>query len=302
MSDFILRINGNTRCPGGINFPSSPEDWGPGPFFAKRTKASPSTRVDGTKSGAPDAGDRVYVWVIESGDNSHGRGLTAVATVASVTEETDRFCLMLSDITLLKKPISVDRALAGAPRAKIIAEIKRFRPERIWSLSEADVAAIEDLITQAGGLETTSAADPMADALRRDAEGVERAIADRKMNLVKARPDQQAFRQAALARHDERCVFTDTRVVEVLEAAHVIPHTGAPEFERPENCLLLRRDVHALFDLFLLSIDPVTDRIVVSRKLEGSAYADLDGIHVDHRLARSALDFHHRRFVETERS
>ncbi|ULB11823.1 HNH endonuclease [Cereibacter azotoformans] len=302
MSNFILRINGDTRCPGGINVPRGLDQWASRPFFAKRIKTGPSTRVDGTKSGPPTAGDRVYIWVIESGDNSHGRGLTAVATVANVTDETDRYCLTLSDLILLKTPVSVDWALARVPQALIIAEIKRFRPERIWMLSKADVAAVEKLISLAGGLLGIAVADPMTEALERHAEAVEVALAERKMTLVKPRPGQAAFRAAAFLRHGERCVFTGTSVPEALEAAHVIPHTGAPEFECPENCLLLRRDVHALFDLFFLSIDPATAEIVVSEKLDGSPYEDLRGTCIDHRLARSALDFHFGRFRERERS
>nr|WP_290428741.1 HNH endonuclease [Defluviimonas salinarum] len=207
---------------------------------------------------------------------------------------------MVSGLALLRNPASVDRAVASAPTARIVAEIKRFRPERIWGLSEADVTVIEQLIAGAGGLQSFPATDPIADALRRNGEGIETAIAQRKQAWIKPRPGQAEFRKAAFERHRGQCVFTETDVAEALEAAHVIPHTGEPEFERPENSLLLRRDVHALFDLFLLSIDPATASIVVSRKLDGSPYEDLRKTPVDHQLARSALEFHYQHFLETE--
>ena len=51
--------------------------------------------------------------------------------------------------------------------------------------------------------------------------------------------------------------MTGCRVVDVLEAAHISPYRG-PEDHNSQNGLLLRSDIHTLFDLDLLGINPET--------------------------------------------
>ncbi|VVT33600.1 conserved hypothetical protein [Roseovarius sp. EC-HK134] len=296
MSAFILKINGDTRCPGGINIPSSIQDWAHGDFFTKRITPSPSTYADGKNGPEPEQGDRVYIWVNENGKDSRGGGLTAVATISLIEPETDRYRLKLSDLAILKNWIGMNRAYAAFPSSRLVNELKRYRLERIWALGEDDIHTIEALIETAGGLRLGTDIDPISEALLQSSENIKAAIVERKSALAKIRPGQAAFREAAIERHNGRCVFTKTSTLEVLEAAHVIPHTGEPQFERPDNSLLLRRDVHALFDLFLLGLDPVTGKILVSPKLENSIYAKLQGRVVDHKLAPAALSFHAEQF------
>ena len=298
MSDLLLRINGDTRCPGGINVPKHPDDWEPGVFSAKLVRSAPSTFADGTKGSAPAVGDRIYVWVIESGKNSHGRGLTAIADVDDVGEDSDGYRLATSNIQLLSNPLSFDRAFAHAPGAKILNALNKYRLERIWRVTEDDREVLEELIAYTGGIQGSYHKDPIAEALERKKDEIEGELQQRKQAWIKPRPEQAEFRKQSVERHSGRCVFTGNGVKEALEAAHVIPHTGAAEFERPENNLLLRRDIHALFDLFLISIDADSGKIVISPDLNGSPYEDLRGKAVDHKLATSALEFHYQKFCE----
>jgi hypothetical protein len=92
---------------------------------------------------------------------------------------------------------------------------------------------------------------------------------------VNERSGQGPFRQALL-RESEACAFTGTPVKEALEAAHIMPYRGI-QTNDPDNGLLLRADVHALFDRGLLRIDPGNGRIQIDVALEGSVYKDLDG-------------------------
>lgn len=299
MSDFLLRINGDTRCPKGINVPANQDDWASGVFFAKLIKSAPSRRADGTKAGAPRKEDRVYIWVNESGPESNGDGLTAVAWIKDVVPEEKRYRFDTDGLELLRKPVPFDRAYANAPSARIIAAVKAYRPERIWSLSDTDTEVLEDLIAVSGGFQKTDQGDPIGEAIERNLDDIEAELPRRKQSWIKPRPGQTEFRRQSLERHGGKCAFTGTGVEEALEAAHVIPHTGAAEFERSENNLLLRRDIHALFDLFLLSIEPDSGTILVSAQLDGSPYEELRGKFVDHKLAASALRFHYKQFCET---
>jgi len=67
------------------------------------------------------------------------------------------------------------------------------------------------------------------------------------------REGQPAFRKAILERCEGRCVITGTKLQQVLDAAHIIPYNG-PGTNHVENGLMLRKDIHRLFDLGLIRI------------------------------------------------
>lgn len=66
-----------------------------------------------------------------------------------------------------------------------------------------------------------------------------------------ARENQRAFKEMLIARYGRRCAVTRTSVEAVLEAAHIHPYAcgGA---DHPDNGLLLRVDIHRLFDADLV--------------------------------------------------
>ncbi|MCP4107918.1 MAG: HNH endonuclease [Desulfobacteraceae bacterium] len=72
---------------------------------------------------------------------------------------------------------------------------------------------------------------------------------------IRERRGQQQFRDALRARYGDRCLVTGCDVLAVLEAAHIKPYRGKDD-HHPENGLLLRSDIHTLFDLDLLGIEP----------------------------------------------
>jgi len=82
------------------------------------------------------------------------------------------------------------------------------------------------------------------------------AKAKRRWTQVKDRPGQPAFR-TLLEETYVTCCLTGNRVSEALEAAHIDDFEGR-EFDHPQNGLLLRRDLHALFDCGILGIHPTT--------------------------------------------
>jgi predicted restriction endonuclease len=82
-------------------------------------------------------------------------------------------------------------------------------------------------------------------------------------------------------------------VPEALEAAHIMPHSGDPNLDQAENGLLLRRDLHALFDAFLWSINPNSGLLHVSERLNCTDYAKLAGRKVRHKAAPEHLKCHY---------
>jgi hypothetical protein len=72
---------------------------------------------------------------------------------------------------------------------------------------------------------------------------------------IRERRGQQHFRDLLRVRFGDCCLVTGCTVLAVLEAAHIKPYQGEQD-NHPENGLLLRADVHTLFDLDLLGIEP----------------------------------------------
>ncbi len=83
--------------------------------------------------------------------------------------------------------------------------------------------------------------------------------------LAPQRLGQQAFQAVVLNAYHGRCAVTGDRIRPVLQAAHIRPLPAGGE-HRLDNGLLLRSDVHTLFDRGYLAIDP-EHRLVVSRQL-----------------------------------
>ena len=90
------------------------------------------------------------------------------------------------------------------------------------------------------------------------------------------RRGQLAFRKKLLTAYKGRCAITGCKIEEVLEAAHIISFKG-PDTNRVANGLLLRADLHTLFDLSLLAVDSNTMTVIVSPVLKGSCYAEYQG-------------------------
>lgn len=76
----------------------------------------------------------------------------------------------------------------------------------------------------------------------------------RTLKGIKIREGQPEFRRGLLNLYNEKCVVTGCEVKEVLEAAHITPYKGK-ETNDISNGLLLRADIHTLWDKYLLTID-----------------------------------------------
>src|SRR5262249_25256052 len=79
---------------------------------------------------------------------------------------------------------------------------------------------------------------------------------------IRARRGRQQCRDALRKRYGGRCLVTGSRVAAVLEAAHIDPYRGDEE-NHAGNGLLLRADIHTLFDLDLLGIEPDSLRVEI---------------------------------------
>ena len=92
---------------------------------------------------------------------------------------------------------------------------------------------------------------------------------------IVSRRGQAGFRAALLEAYRGRCPITGCEVAAALEGAHLRPYRGSNLTQSISNGLLLRADIHTLFDLGLLAPDPVTRTIVVSKLRAGTQYQAL---------------------------
>ena len=112
-----------------------------------------------------------------------------------------------------------------------------------------------------------------------EAEAEQASIQDiNRLVAIKTRRGQPEFRRALLKAYDGRCCITGCNIEDVLEAAHIISHSEETNYS-VTNGLLLRADIHTLFDLHLIGIDE-RDRISVSVKLKDSDYQKFDGLSI----------------------
>jgi len=94
---------------------------------------------------------------------------------------------------------------------------------------------------------------------------------DKVLREIAQRRGQKSFRQALLKAYDGSCAISRTRVEAVLEAAHITPYLG--EYTNHiTNGLLLRTDLHTLFDLHLIKINPTSGKVEISSTLAGTPY------------------------------
>jgi putative restriction endonuclease len=80
------------------------------------------------------------------------------------------------------------------------------------------------------------------------------------------RVGQAAFKALVQEAYGRRCAVTGDKIVPVLQAAHIRPVTAAGE-NRVDNGVLLRSDVHTLFDRGYLAVHPERKTLLVSPRL-----------------------------------
>jgi hypothetical protein len=146
-----------------------------------------------------------------------------------------------------------ERRGESLPTDQVSRVKKRRLDDEVWAVTTYDSvtgaciisrgATVVSLPGEAADDNTTNFTPQVSD--RR--EVVERQIRERR--------GQQSFRNSLRRRYGDRCMITGCELLSVIEAAHISPYRGE-EDNHEANGLLLRSDIHTLFDLNLLGIDP----------------------------------------------
>lgn len=175
------------------------------------------------------------------------------------TGDTQIGNVILSDFTPFSQPVSLppldlpklNRAFQYVPAGNSILDLADQKPTTL----ERDLAMAEAEVKREGGFDPTS----ITDARRKVLASIVR------------RQGQTKFRNELMEAYEGRCAISNCAIPELLEAAHIHPYKGA-ETNDVRNGILLRTDLHTLFDLGLLAIDTGSWAVLISPRLLGSNY------------------------------
>ena len=196
--------------------------------------------------------------IISSPSDQEGQRYRALIRFEKLIDPAEGFLLRLNEILDVVPPNTV---VAQASGTRLPDEVSVELERRLSTRFAVTEAPIE------GGQADDLTFDP-------DSANDER---ERAFRAIRVRRGQPNFRAALLGAYDKRCVITGCAVLDVLEAAHISPYRG-PLTNHVSNGLLLRTDIHTLFDCGLLSIHPDTRKVVIADKLRSSSYGKIDGV------------------------
>ena len=118
------------------------------------------------------------------------------------------------------------------------------------------------------------------------------------LEMVRVRRGQRQFREHLLEAQGEKCAFTGEAPERVLEAGHLYSYAELG-VHHEHGGLLLRRDVHRLFDDGWLAVDPETLKVDVSVNLESfPQYTSLHDRHLRMRLRDPQVEWLARHWAE----
>lgn len=98
----------------------------------------------------------------------------------------------------------------------------------------------------------------------------------RTITQIIRRQGQPLFRQRLLEVYDCRCAISGCDAEAALEAAHITPYLGA-ETNVIQNGILLRADLHTLFDQGLIAVNDIKMTVLISPKLRTTTYREIEG-------------------------
>lgn len=188
-----------------------------------------------------DSDNPPYVLIVRIGDKTHARSITA--------NKLGRIPATALPVGIIDRP----KGIQTASRAFLIALHIPFD-----TLLDTYNIELSDYCPD--GFNPNSAED-----------GRKRIIAS-----IVRRQGQQDFRRKLMTAYDKQCAITRCRASWVLEAAHITPYRGI-RTNAVSNGLLLRADIHTLFDLALIAIVPGSMTVCVSQQLADDSYLALEG-------------------------
>lgn len=119
------------------------------------------------------------------------------------------------------------------------------------------------------------------------------------------REGQNKFRDMLLDAYGGTCAVSGCSVKPVLQGAHIVSYRGKHS-NIASNGLLLRADIHVLYDRYLLSVEPSSHNVILSSALADGEYASMHEKQIlvpsdaSKRPDDNCLNLHYRRFLKLQ--
>lgn len=270
---FLLKLNA-IDCLSGIPQPPTASDW-EGTYFRstkpRAIKHGETLPLDQRK--APVQGDDLVIWInMDTG----GTGLTATARVSSCEHQGTELRIRVENVTLLPKSCIDDAMLLPGGKTRrpdVLEDVKSDRRSQLRYLSQSDWLELN-----------TIAESKSASLFQQEAE--EEVTRRERLGLILSRPAQVDFSKRLRSVYGGKCAVTGCTSSQALEAAHIHvnerQHVGdgatiKNDDNSLENGILVRADIHALFDSGLIALSQDGTKIEVKDLLADKTYEFLEG-------------------------
>lgn len=252
-------------------------------FVAAETGAETDVQIDGSAKCLPGDSDVTETQPADGLTLSDIRKLSLVELKLAWANRPDSFASLEAAAETLATLRAVTSQELGTPNYRQL-------------MAHALIQELEDSLPLEGAREPTASPAVELELLNTDRRAV-------RMQASVVRQGQSSFRAAMLERYGAQCVITGCRIDTLLEAAHIIPYRGDQSHDEL-NGLLLRVDIHRLFDAHLISIDPKTLTVELAYALSDETYQDLQGKRLfifSPKPRLLFLDVHYRQFMAVSR-
>lgn len=219
------------------------------------------------------AGDDVFFWRAQSGLFSYALATGNAETVRDDTyvpwpgRERYRYVWPIEIVAERDAPLPMKWAQLDA-----LAGIGGVPASQLPPIQEDKTDLVRRLFDPAQRLVKIAVYDSLREDLRRITSEYDARVMQQK--AITVRQGQGRFRSELLHEYGRRCCITGWGVEPVLEAAHIAPYRGA-HTNHVWNGLLLRSDLHTLFDLNEVTVLP-DGTIRMSPPLRHTAYGTFD--------------------------
>lgn len=172
-------------------------------------------------------------------------------------------------------PVGVFIQTLSGKYSRYLAFVEEYHPDRgVFTLhGPVTVATAGKFASGVLELETTDEGERLN---RYTAEYLEIDNRSYSRVLKAVRTGQSQFRKQLMEAYEGKCACTGCGVAETLQAAHIIGYRGSRS-NVVNNGMLLRADLHLLFDSSLITVKPDTYAFELSKRLVGSDYEAYDG-------------------------
>lgn len=217
---------------------------------------------------------QIHEWLVKEYGSFSMENVRKDLTMLSVNDK-GRFAYRAWEVRHGRPKVALDHVFAGVGSGA----------DRTYEIYDSDLHGSWEIFrAPSGGLDLRRVEAPRDEELLREQRRVpEFDPADpadgkkRTLREIAARQGAPEFRRRVLVAFARTCCISNCTVVEILEAAHIRPYDG-PSTNHVANGLLLRSDLHTLFDLGFIRVSPGDMKVAVHPRLQSHLeYSKYDG-------------------------